>query len=304
MSKVVLFTHIDMDGYGCSVILQKLYPGIEVKYVDYGFDEISENITLMKSADVLLFTDISVSVETAVMLQELVTTNHTKVVLLDHHKSAEEKLSELGYDWIIIDQTKSGTLIVYDRYKEYDSVRPYKDFAELVSDYDLWEHKFEKSKLMQFLWSKDKEYFVSRFINNPSTQFTASENLMIEDSIKEYECSYELAKESIQEFVDCEGLVFGLVTNIGLFASLVADKIMKESPNIDYLVIISNFKLSLSFRSLRINVREIAEKLGGGGHDLASGCSYSSNMNIVDSIINRRIENYDIASFLNSKEGA
>ena len=53
--KAVLFTHIDLDGYGSRIMVQRAYPTIQVRHVDYGFDALPENPKLMAEAGTISF---------------------------------------------------------------------------------------------------------------------------------------------------------------------------------------------------------------------------------------------------------
>lgn len=119
--KAVLFTHIDLDGYGSRIMVQKWLPDIMVKHVDYGFDTLPENRKLMAEADLIIFTDISVSRETAELLEQT-RKNGKKILLLDHHQSAYDNLHDLGYEWIHIDQSKSGALLAYEWFRGLNPV--------------------------------------------------------------------------------------------------------------------------------------------------------------------------------------
>ena len=296
--KAVLFTHIDLDGYGARIMVQKWAPDIIVRHVDYGFDALPENRKLMAEADLIIFTDISVSRETAELLEQTRKTGK-KLLLLDHHQSAYDNLHDLGYDWIHIDQSKSGALLAYEWFRDLNPIalRGYEDLAKYVSDYDLWEHKYPESKMLQFLWSRDSDYFTQRFLENPEVKFSDEEMGIINESLKNLEDSYQEAIGSLSIHKDNDNLNFGLIKSIGLLSSLVADRIMKENPSIDYLVIM-NKKGSLSLRSLHYEVRKIAEALGGGGHFLAAGCPTEPNMDVIESIKQRRVVLYDIKGFL------
>lgn len=294
--KAVLFTHIDLDGYGARIMVQKWAPDIIVRHVDYGFDALPENRKLMAEADVIIFTDISISRGTAELLE---TTRKTgkKLLLLDHHQSAYDNLHDLGYEWIHIDQSKSGALLAYEYFSQTHPMYlyGYRDLAVYISDYDLWEHKYPESKMLQFLWSRDSDYFTQRFLKNPEVRFSDDEMSIINESLRNLEDSYQEAIGSLSSHQDKEGLTFGLIKSIGLLSSLVADRIMKENPSIDYLVIM-NKKGSLSLRSLHYEVRKIAEALGGGGHPLASGVPMPEGkiVDVVESIKNREWKYFEL----------
>ena len=151
--------------------------------------------------------------------------------------------------------------------------------------------------MLQFLWSRDSDYFTQRFLENPEVKFSDEEMGIINESLKNLEDSYQEAIGSLSIHKDNDNLNFGLIKSIGLLSSLVADRIMKENPSIDYLVIM-NKKGSLSLRSLHYEVRKIAETLGGGGHFLAAGCPTEPNMDVIESIKQRRVVLYDIKGFL------
>lgn len=297
--KKVLFTHIDMDGSGSEIMVRKYFPDIEVHRVDYGFDTKPENRRIMAEADMIVFTDISVTRDTAELLES--TRQYGKnLILLDHHESAYQNLHDLGYSWIKIDQARSGALLTYQFFHDLNpaALEGYEELAELISDYDLWRHVYVKSRMLQFLWSDNADYFVNRFLENPKVEFDPYETEVISKSMTALDESYKLAVDSLKILTDCEGLKFGLVGSIGLLSSLAADRLMKEYPDLVYLVII-NKKGSLSFRSLNYEVRKIAEAMGGGGHPLASGAAIPEGLiDIQSSVINRRWIKYDLSSKL------
>lgn len=128
-------------------------------------------------------------------------------------------------------------------------------------------------------------------------KFSSQEMDIINESLQNLEDSYKEAMRTLSVHQDKEDLAFGFIQSIGLLSSLVADRIMKENPNLDYLVIM-NKKGSLSLRSLHYEVRKIAEALNGGGHVLASGCPTVDNMDVIESIKQRKVVLYDIQGFL------
>jgi hypothetical protein len=355
----VLFTHIDMDGSGSAILIKKLYPDIDIHYVDYGFDSDMSNLELMAKSDLLIFTDISISESTAKLLENTRINSNKILLLLDHHQSAYDKLSGLNYEWInIIPEGLSGTMMVfayftegipkslrltstnstnnnynnnndnkdnynnnnnynkdnYNNYKEllikntnknnYKKILKtltlssdfydYYQLAVLIDDYDLWIHKYDKTRLLQFLWSSiGRDKFLDRFIDNPNVEFTSDEVSIANIEESKFEESYLLAKSFVKDdsiITDKDNLNFLVLNCIESYTSLVSDKILKENLNIHYLAIVNKYKSTVSLRSLHTNVEEIAKSLGGGGHKLASGFSYSNNQDIVQSIINRKVE--------------
>lgn len=293
----VLFTHIDLDGYGSEVMVRAMYPDIKSYNVNYGFDSDPNYRKIMAQATDIIFADISISASTAITLDNARRRGEKNLILLDHHKSAYDRLAQLEFDWIIFDENKSGALIAWDYFHKKDPTKmePYKDLAEVVSDYDLWIHKDPRSIQLQFLWSKIKDTFVERFTLNPNLKFSDSEYAIVKASTDELAESYSDAMLDIEKLTDCEGLTFLLVPRCKSLLSLVAKMILETGfdYHLDYIAILNNG--GISFRSLEYPVRVVAESLGGGGHDLSAGAKVPEGLvDIKSSIINRKWINYDM----------
>lgn len=306
-NKVIHISHIDLDGYGCLVLMKKMFRdlyNLDVDYltVNYGFeDDMSLDImSKLINYDIIMFTDISFSKEFAMKLNTLRNTYGKSIILLDHHESAISNLSELNYDWIKLDSSKCGTLLcyeyaqkVYESFNRLNEITPWKEFSEVVNDYDLWIHNTYNSTLLQFLWSSmDKVEFIDRFVGNPSLEFTPEEKDIIKVSEDILNESIEIVENNIEYYTDITNRRFGLAPKTK-FYSLVSDRILK-SHDIDYLVLRDGS--NLSFRSITTNVLPICESIGGGGHKLACGATVDPLVDVVNSIINREIIMYE---FLN-----
>lgn len=293
VANFVLFTHTDLDGYGAEIMVKAMYPDITTYHVNYGFDEEPEYRKIMAQASTIIFTDISISRLTAITLNCTAANGDKNLLLLDHHKSAYDKLADLGFNWIRFDETKSGALLAQEFFSSLNSqLDPYKELAEAVNDYDLWIHKIPQSVQLQFLWSKDKDKFAERFLLDPSLHFSDEEMDIIQECEDERENSYQQAVADMEELVDCDGLKFGFIPEVKSLLSLVVSDILACHEHLSYLVVVN--RGGLSFRSKSYEVRLIAEKLGGGGHPLASGCKIPDGIiDIKSSIINRKWTGYD-----------
>lgn len=294
----VLFTHIDMDGSGSELIVRLVNPDIEVHRVDYNFEKDMKYRKIMAEADSIIFTDISINRDTAELLES--TRSYGKeLLLLDHHESAQTNLGDLNYPWIHIDQDHSGALLAFLWYKNQLSMdyqladyNNYGYISMLVSDYDLWTHEYPESVTLQFLWSSlGADAFVERFLKNSSPELSAEEKMLVAESEKALEDSYQLAIANIEEEEDIEGNKWLLITDIGVMYSLVASRILKERQDVTYCCIMSR-KGSLSFRSRYYDVKSIAEALGGGGHLLAAGAPQVDLMDVRSSVNYREITTY------------
>lgn len=291
----ILFTHIDLDGSGSEIIVKLIYPDIETYRVDYNFDSDMTYRKIMAEADSIIFTDISISRDTAESL-EATRAYGKELLLLDHHESAKTNLEDLNYPWIHINMEYSGALLAFLWYKDQlienldiVSYNNYGYLAQLVSDYDLWHHQYPESKKLQFLWSKiGTEQFVARFLQNSSMVLSDEEESFVKESMDALEESYQIAISNMDPEEDSYGNKWLLIKNIGVMYSLVADRILKENPDVSYCCIMSR-KGSLSFRSQYYDVEQIAKALGGGGHRLAAGAPMIDMMDVISSVYQREV---------------
>lgn len=291
----ILFTHIDLDGSGSEIIIKLIYPDIETYRVDYNFDSDMTYRKIMAEADSIIFTDISISRDTAESL-EATRAYGKELLLLDHHESAKTNLEDLNYPWIHINMEYSGALLAFLWYKDQlienldiVSYNNYGYLAQLVSDYDLWHHQYPESKKLQFLWSKiGTEQFVARFLQNSSMVLSDEEESFVKESMDALEESYQIAISNMDPEEDSYGNKWLLIKNIGVMYSLVADRILKENPDVAYCCIMSR-KGSLSFRSQYYDVEQIAKALGGGGHRLAAGAPMIDMMDVISSVYQREV---------------
>ena len=291
----ILFTHVDLDGAGSELVVKLIYPDIETYRVDYNFDLDITYRKIMAEADSIIFTDISVNRDTAESL-EATRAYGKELLLLDHHESAKNNLEDLNYPWIHINMEYSGALLAFLWYKDQLSMNldsanynNYGYLAQLVSDYDLWHHRYPESKKLQFLWSKiGTEQFVARFLQNSSMILSDEEESFVKESMDALEESYQIAIANMDPEEDSYGNKWLLIKNIGAMYSLVADRILKENPDAAYCCIMSR-KGSLSFRSRYYDVKQIAEALGGGGHLLAAGAPMVEMMDVISSVYQREV---------------
>ena len=302
--KRLLFTHIDLDGYGCAVVFKSVYPNIDICHVNYNFFNILENRKKILEYEEVYITDISVSVEHAKLLDRLLkseSNNLSKIVLIDHHESSYNSLLPLKLDWINIDQSKCGTKLSYDYFTKLGiNISHLSYFVDLVNDYDLWLHKNKASTSLQFLWSSyDKSKFVDRFVeadysDNGNFLLNDDEIRMIDEQLLELDNSIEICETTLEIHTDCNGNKFGYIPVAKRYISLAVSRVLDNHPNLTYIVVYNSYGNSLSFRSKYYPVNKIAELLGGGGHKLAAGAPFVNFMNIPKSVAIREVVKFDI----------
>lgn len=304
LGKVVLFTHIDLDGIGCEILFKSCIPHIQVYRVNYDFDEDIEYLKIMKNANIIFISDISISPDTyhtLILLGKI-------VIMLDHHKSAEDKYNEFYSGRTdksiptkyLIDTTKSGTLLTYEFLLQNlffsnhtgFQIENLKILSDLINDYDLWKFEYSQSKDMQFLWNSiGSDKFLDKFINgdrNPIDNLSDEDRELIQNNRNRLSESIKSCKDTYKIHKDIDGYTFAIVNPKGLISLAVAEFI-KDMDNVDYAVAINSYGPSLSIRSRKIPINHIAESLNGGGHKLASGCPYPTMMDIAKSVANRKV---------------
>lgn len=300
--KVLIVTHIDMDGSGVEILWRLAFPDADVMRVNYGWEDDLQNRKKLMNYDMILFGDISFRPSFARLLDKL----DKNVILCDHHDSAIRKFEEedTKYDWMELDTNRCGTLIVYDQlkrnYKDFDITGKYRELAILIDDYDRWIHNNSMSIDLQFLWNGiGKDTFVDKFLYSPSLIFTRDEQDIIHEGWIKLNTSIIEAEKSMTDLlIDCEGLKFSYIPNVLYQVSLTAMEIQKRHPELDYIVLNGGYG-SASIRSTRCKINHIAEALGGGGHELSAGFSIEDTTDVVTSILNRKLSKYSFVTNLN-----
>lgn len=212
-------------------------------------------------------------------IMEEMRANNRSVIVIDHHKTAEEQVT--AYEENIFDIEHSGAYLAWNYF------HPETDIPQLIlyiEDHDLW--KFELPHTREFgaalgeysidfeTWDKlnenlaDRDHF-SKFISHGAViagfEDRLVENILVhkEKALFEGHEIYVLNAERIYRSVLGHKL-----------ASLNGAEGRIEMSIVYYR---SNGKISCSLRSNGdVDVRTMAEKYGGGGHKNSAGMDFSS----------------------------
>lgn len=287
MVKVKIFSHNDLDGVGCPIVLKRVYS--EMSYTLCSYDNINKNVMSFirsgshKNYDTIFITDISVNQEVASLIEAINEGMGFPLFrLFDHHVTANW-LNR--YDWALVqpeyeDKSKAcGTSLLYD-YLVHMELADKEDwdlatFVEKVRRYDTWEwttiHNDTHAKqLNDLLYIMGSAPFINRFFKDISTDFTDMEKMLLE--IEQNRINYYISqkgKELIKQQV--EGYLVGFV-----FAdrnqSILGNRLAEDNPDIDMVIMIDPGSLKLSYRTVKdIDVNEFAKRFGGGGHPKSAG---------------------------------
>jgi hypothetical protein len=169
-------SHIDLDGYGCQLVMSYTPYCIKSYNANYGaevmerINEILENIKTTSQNDAtILISDLNLYPDEAkylnIEVEKLCEQNRNiNIVLLDHHASGEESANK--YEWYYLDTQRCATKIVYDYAKEHFELQSnepqwLEGFVNVINAVDLWhqneEDDFEYGKVCMRLISETKE---------------------------------------------------------------------------------------------------------------------------------------------------
>lgn len=196
---------------------------------------------------------------------------HAEVMILDHHKTAEEALR--GCKCAHFDMAKSGAVLAWEYF--HPGV-PVPNLLLNIQDRDLWKFKLNFSKevhegLQLFEGDMEKWWAAAETEESYWKVVESGQTLMLR---KDMVVKSSLKKTKV---VDFQGLRAGVI-NATDYASeignaIVLDPDLKADLAIIYCITKEDYVV-LSFRSDQdkdVDVSKLAAKYGGGGHKAASG---------------------------------
>ena len=208
-------------------------------------------------------------------------TSANKVLILDHHKTAEEYMKNVEDINKVFDMNHCGAYITYRYFFGYS--KPLPRMITYVEYNDLWMDERESTRgFTAFMFSKPFEFeeYVKFMDDEYLDQSIKTGNGMVlqNDSHIDY-----LKNNIIPNFIQLSGMYY--------FAGQLCQSLLKSElghaafmalPYLNFSVIYShrNFSgaTSYSLRSMddRTDVSIIAKHFGGGGHRCAAGCGLSA----------------------------
>jgi len=308
VNKVKLFSHTDLDGYGCNVVAKLALCFLEVDCENLNYDKINERVKeffTTKEYDeysVVYITDISVNDEVAEIIENKINETGIRVRLLDHHPTATG-LNK--YKWATVDIERygekiSGTRMLYDELSDvvkrvssekgmFNKDRLF-DFVENVRKYDtwLWKEKYDDIKpkqLNDLFFLLGTERFVDKII------ITLKFSLVtVKDFINENKLLLELQQEKIDKYVEKKNKEIINKNIIGYnagvvfaeqFQSELGNRLSEMNPQYDLIIMIGD--KTVSYRTVKDNIDcgQVAKLFGGGGHPKASGSQISNEKKLM-----------------------
>lgn len=189
MKKVHHISHIDLDGYTCTYLVNMAYlsdKDTQLVQTNVDYDELTDHLIQVLSSyspeeplSELVITDLNLKAKdvSIILAHQGV---FDRLVLLDHHQNDLPQIERLVGELptrIIINPAKSGTLLTYEHYR--DTLEELDAIVEIVNAYDLYQLEtglaFKVGYLInQFfmdLMSQVKPLLTRRGVREVSNQF-------------------------------------------------------------------------------------------------------------------------------------
>lgn len=284
-----LYTHNDLDGVSCAILAKLLWEdNIDVEYCNSP-QEVTDRLNSdnNRQTDLIFITDCSFSYD-AIKDKKLL----NKIRLFDHHATALPLVDKSEYFVVKVNREDGkqtcGTEIFYNYLKERRSFTYNCDwFVEQVRLYDTHDWTKGNSKtpkyLSMLLYMSSITNFCNSFVKKLKLLRLSELNVFSEKdrTLLEYEESRQ-QKEVDKILKNCYitkvgdytyGVVFG---NVDM--SLVGNAICNKY-DVDIALNINLSNEIMSVRTTRddINLGEIMQKYGGGGHAKSAGAPIANS---------------------------
>ncbi len=271
MTQTTLFTHTDLDGAGCAVVLSSSHDGrLAIAVVENG--AISDRVKEALAARIgeateheIIVSDHGVDASTADAVDEFVRAGGT-FHLLDHHRSSQHLA---GRTWAIIDESRCATGLVFDH---VDRPPALAEFVYLVEDRDLWRNQDPRSKRLATLEALlGPERFIERFRDDPNVELCDAERVLVdhEDARQEDYLSRKTEQAWIVQ-IDNERWAFCYAEEN---LSALSERLMVELGAVATAIVNAGNR-TVSLRSRGTDVAALAQCNGGGGHPRAAAFSF------------------------------
>lgn len=290
MNNVKIFTHTDLDGI-VGAALYLYCSNLKITDANIIFIEPSQIYKYIESKhlrniDKVVLIDLGLNPNFYNVLADI-DLRDIEIEWYDHHiweRDWIDKLSARGIKLFIDTKTCASGIIVKTLCNNNTKAI---EFADIVCDIDLWLfRRWESNFLYRYVEIEDKNSWRHKTLN------------AFLRTLKDIDLEWliENSERYVEEYVDkelnmlsklcskiCKVKINGI--DIAIYTkhhripgtSIIGNFVLNRCKS-DIAVIINEELKSISFRSIRCNVRDIAKMLGGGGHIHASGAPLNIDM--------------------------
>lgn len=267
-SPLILYHARCPDGFAAALAAWLYYEGrAEFRGLDHGDVQSLADLPALDGRAVYI---LDFSFDAALMRE--IEQRAAKLVMLDHHKSAAEKLTGFACRCGVVhfDMSKSGSRLAWEFFQA-DRTLP--DLVRYIEDRDIWKWEFEESAAFLAALDMEPQTFerwaeIASFSSAQLQDFMARGAAMDEKYRKL--CADIAAGAQPLVFNGVSGL---MVNAPGMFHSLVGDILSKQSGTFALMWSAGgNGVVKAGLRSQRdYDCIPLAESMGGGGHAQACG---------------------------------
>lgn len=275
--KIVCFTHYDLDGLACALMVRWMFKGSEVEIVPTSTTGMrQEFLKWMLNNQIEDYSKVFVTDLDTSEIKDLV--DKPNVFIIDHHKSHEDA-KDYKHATTIIQDFSSACLLMYRKVFNKLGIELTDEQKMLISfcnDFDSYVNEFPESKMMNTVfWNTQKAFdvFLLQYENGyvPLNQFQL--NL------------YNITQEDIQKTIKNTVFYTGIYEDRCLIAAEVSKHISDvsdyifEKHNPDFALLINTKTRHVSVRSNNdFQANTFAHQyLKGGGHEYAAGGVITEN---------------------------
>ena len=271
--KIIVFYHDDLDGFtGAWTAWKKLKDRAE--YMELGYDTKNYDFLFqLKDKDIYMI-DYSLDKKEMLNLAE-----KNKVILIDHHFSSKEKAELLPGS--VFDDKRSGASLSW---KYFHSNKKPPLIVRYVEDYDIW--KFELPHAKELIAVLNLYSFNFKVWDKVAKIF--QDKRKIKELIKKGQAIVDYQKSLIGELSNKgQEVIFeghnAIAVNSPILSSEIGNHVYTKTGKIGIVWSYKGkdkLKIHVSLRGDgKINLSELANKFGGGGHKAAAGFAIEGNIN-------------------------
>lgn len=199
-----------------------------------------------------------------------------KVVVLDHHRTAQADLT--GLPFATFDMEKSGAVMAWEHFHPND---PVPLFLLYIQDRDLWRWELPRSReFSAALWVQPREFPVWSLIASDFGDEAGHESRLASEFLDRGEAILDHVRVTVDRLVGNAKIVpVGghpvPVVNSPVYQSELGEALCKAHPDRPFAAVYYKPSTGVEVWSLRsrngFDVSEVAKSLGGGGHKAAAG---------------------------------
>ncbi len=289
MNNIKIFTHKDLDGIaGASLYLY--CNNLEITNTDIVFIEPYQIRKYLRNkhlsnADKIVLIDLGLNSDSYNALASI-DLRDIWIEWYDHHVWEREWINGLSARGVklFIDATTCASGVVA---KTLCNNAKAMEFADVVCDIDLWLfRRWESNFLYRYVEAEDSDFWRYKTLDTFLMTLRGTDLRWLIENIEKY----------VEDYVDreldtlsklCSKIYKVRINDIDIAiytkhhripgTSIIGNYVLNRCGG-DIAIVLNEELKSISFRSIRCNVRDIAKMLGGGGHVHASGAHLNVNL--------------------------